>query len=274
MVDPPAPFETEADGVRLRLRDRELTIEGLPETFPVAIARGPAPFAVSLDSTIEEIGQSGAKLTFVLGSLGDDEAATIASVSALSRLPMPVLVLAGGRDHPGDLQAAFEAQGEPARHRVIHVSGLRRIRIGNSLSLVPVPGAVDGRYARDEEACGIGIDDFEEIASELGEAGEERRLLLAYAAPLGSAVSIALEGAEAGSSSLASFAQSIGATGGFVAWPEAHAGQVLGEAPNSYAVAPALAGPSLVRADGSRVPSHALLLSIGPRGIATPSHAP
>ncbi len=250
-----------------------MEIEGLPDTFPVAVARGPAPFNPSLDAAIDEIRQSHAKLTFVLGSLGDDRSTAIANVSALARLSMPVLVLAGGRDHPGDLQAAFEALEEPARRRVIHVSGLRQIRIGNELSLVPVPGAVLGRYARDEEACGIGPDDFDGISADLDET-EGRRLLLSYAAPLGSAASIALEGGEAGSSSLASFAQRIGASGGLVAWPEAHAGQVMGEAPHAYAVAPALAGPSLVRADGSRAPSHALLFSIGPRGVAPFSHTP
>lgn len=267
MIDPPAPFETSVNDLTLRVRDREMDVDGLPETFVVALARGPAPFAVSIDEEIEEIGQSGVKLTFILGSIGDDEFTATRNVAALARLPMPVIVVAGGRDHPADIEAAFAALDEPARKRVVHASGLRRIRLGRALALVPVAGSVHGRYSRDDASCGIGADDLEEIAADLGDQGEERRLLLSFAVPSGSAASIALEGGDAGSVELARFAEHIGATGGFVAWPEAHAGQVLGEGLSSYAVAAALAGPSVVRAEGSRAPSESMRLSIGPHGI-------
>lgn len=271
MIEPPAPFEASVNDLTLRVRERAMDIEGLPETFVVALARGPAPFDVSIDEQIEHIGQSGAKLTFVLGSIGDDELTATRNVAALARLPMPVIVVAGGRDHPAGIDAAISALDAPARTRVVHASGLRRIRLGSELALVPVAGSVDGRYSRDDGSCGIGAGDLEEIAADLGDPGEERRLLLSFTAPSGSAASIGLEGGDAGSVELSRFVERIGAIGGLVAWPEAHAGQVLGEGPSAYAVAAALAGPSVVRAEGSRAPIQAMRLSIGPHGIrATP----
>ncbi|AKF06735.1 hypothetical protein [Sandaracinus amylolyticus] len=262
IADPPPARSARVGDLTWRIEDRSLAIEGLPESFPIALARGPAPFRDPL--ALDALGP--ARLLVVIGSLGDDEATATANVAALGQLSIPTLILAGGRDDPAHLRAALDALEEPARDRVIDVSALRSVRIGTHLVLVPAAGAPEGRYARADTACGLGADDAEAIADALGDPGEgERRILLSWAAP----AAIGAEGGDAGSPSIAALASTIGARHALVAWPESHAGRVLSSDDAVTAFAPALAGPELVRADGSRAPSRPLLLTIGPSGIGT-----
>ena len=269
IAEAPAPRQARVGDLTLRLEGRELAIEGLPETFPVAIARGPAPFRAPIGPALSTLAGSGVRLAIVLGSLGDDEATTIETVAALAELTVPTLILAGGRDDPGHLRAALDALGEGARDRVIDVSALRRVRLGPALVLVPAPGAPEGRYARGDSTCGIGEDDLEQIAGELGEPGDELRILLSWAAPAGSPAALGIEGGDAGSATIAALISAIHPRGALVGWPESHAGRVLGEGADRVAVAPALSGPALVRADGSLAPSTPLVLELGPGGIGT-----
>lgn len=271
LADAPEARESRVGDLTLRVEGRDLTIAGLPETVPVAIARGPAPFRDPVGSAAAEIEASGARLLLVLGSLGDDEASAAANVASVAQLPIPTLILAGGRDDPAHLRAAIDALDASARDRVVDVSALRRVRLGPRLVLVPAAGAPEGRYARAEAACGIGEEDVEAIAAELGEAGDEGRILLAWAAPAGSPAALGIEGGDAGSVTVAALAAAVGARGALVAWPESQAGRVLGEGTARIAVAPALSGPALVRADGTRAASGVLRVDLGPGGIGTPT---
>jgi hypothetical protein len=138
-----------------------------------------------------------------------------------------------------------------------------------------VPGAPDGRYARADGACGIGEDDLDALADALGAAtDDERRLLLSWAAPAGTDAALGMEGGDAGSAEISAFADAIGAEGGLFAWPESQAGRVAGEGAGRAAVAPAIAGPAVVRADGSPAPSGLLFVRLGPEGVQALSDAP
>nr|MDQ3034559.1 hypothetical protein [Myxococcota bacterium] len=59
-----------------------------------------------------------------------------------------------------------------------------------------------------------------------------------------------------------------------LAWPEAQAGRLLGEGASIQAVAPVIAGPAMVRADGSHAPSGAMLLVLGLGGVAALEGSP
>jgi hypothetical protein len=259
-MDPPGDRDVRVGEVHLSLRGRELEIEGLPERFRIAALRGTAPFAPPAAIEVP----SEVQLVLAIGSLGDSEEAATATLAALGALGRPVLVLAGGRDDPDLLHEAIGELEAEAADRVIDVSALRRIRIG-AVVLVPVAGAPRGRYARADAACGIGQDDLDAIADELGSAEGERRLLLSWAAPSGSAASLGIEGADGGSSEIAALAAAIGASGGIHAWPEAQAGRTL----EGHAIVAPIAGPAALRADGSsgRGP---LVLELGPEGLRPP----
>lgn len=266
--DPPAEGTSRVGELSLRIEERTLTVEGLPETFPIALARGPAPFEVG---ALDELRASGARLVLIAGAIGDDEASATRTLAALAALEVPVLLLAGGRDEPAVVRAALAALPAGARARVIDVSPLRAVRLGAQLALVPVAGAPGGRYARSDQACGVGEDDLSAIAGALGPpATGEQRLLFSWAAP---APHAGLERGDAGSPAIAALADEIGATGALVGWPEAHAGELLTGPPIPVAVAPRLSGWPLVRADGSRATAGALVLHLGPSGIASPPGA-
>lgn len=253
-------------GASVTLEGRVLSIAGLPVPFRAAVFRGPAPHGDPVLPALDAIEAGGAHLAIALGSLGDDAAAAEAVVGALSRLPMPVLLLGGGRDEPAIVAGALDALTGEAAERVIDVSALHEVRVG-PITLVPVAGAPLGRYARSDAACGVGREDLDTLAAALGPGRpDERRILLSWAAPAGIAAALGLEGADAGSAELAELAERIGASQGIHAWPETQAGRVL----DGHAIAPALAGPSLGRADGSRAPSGPLVVEIGPEGLRAP----
>lgn len=232
MMDAPPARTTRLGDLTLTIAERELAIAGLSEAFPIAIVRGPAPRRDPIDPALDRIEEAGARVLIVLGSIGDDEESAIAAIAALGELSRPVLVLEGGRDEPALVRAAIAALEPPARERVIDVSALRRIRLG-PLVLIPVPGAPSGRYARTDAACGFGEADLDAIASDIGPASGERRVLLSWAAPASVRAAIGIEGADAGERGIATLAERIGARGGLHAWPEEHAGEVL----DGYAIA-------------------------------------
>jgi hypothetical protein len=236
LADPPEARELTVGALGLTIRDRDLTITGAPDPLRIAAFRGPAPAHDPIATPIE---LGGADLAIVLGSIGDDPVSATASLVALSSSRVPLLVLAGGRDDPAHLAAALEALTAQARDRVIDVSALRTIHVGGAV-LVPIAGAPEGRYARTDDACGIGQSDLDEIAGELG-AREDGppRILLSWAAP----AAIGLEGGQAGSTAIAALAERIGAELGVHAWPDGRAGEMVGP----HAFVPAIAGPATVR---------------------------
>ena len=270
----------------LTVEDAVLSIAGLPALPRLAAfagpGPGPAPWAKAGSGAPPGLSAAKPDLVLVLGDLGDDPRLARATAAALDRLGVPVLVVGGGRDGLAALSAA------DALPNVIDVSPLHAVRLIRgaggpkrraSYSLIPVAGALDGRYARPDEGgrdgCGYSEDDLEDRDLPKPEPGE-RRLLAAWQAPVG----LDREHApgDAGSPSLAAFSQRVGAGGGLFAWPHAQAGRLRSTRDGSPRAAgapvddlalivPRLAGPSLERADGSHLaPGFALieLASSGP----------
>lgn len=268
-ADPPAPRQVQAGALTLRLAGRELVLEGAPDPLRIAVFRGAAPHRDPIAPALDAVESAGAHLAIALGGLGDDEASVRASIEALATLGIPVLVLGGGRDDPDLLAAAIAALPDASAQRVIDVSPLRRIRVAGHV-LVPVAGAPEGRYASSDRGCGVGDEDLEAIAADLGEATSERRLLLSWAAPEGVAVALGLEGATAGSPAIAALATRIGARGGLHAFPESQAGLLLG----GHLVVPPIVGPAPRRADGSAAPTGPLLVSLAADGLRWLGAAP
>ena len=249
----PAVIDTEVGPLRMRSEGRVLTIDGATSPLRIAAFRGPALAEEPLEPALDAIESGRPALQIVIGSLGDDEAHVTSLLRALASLATPTLVVMGGRDHPSDLQAALAALDDDARSKIVDASALRRIVVAG-IELVPAPGAPDGRYARDDESCGLGEADASAIAGDVGEPSQAPRFVIGYAAP---APLVGFEGAEVGSALVADVARRTGARTSLFAWPDA---------PSDHLVPP-LAGPPAILSDGSRLGPGAILFDVGPQGL-------
>jgi len=290
-------------GLALSVEQGGLSIVGLPRVPRLAVfsGPGPAPWAAPVDKgarpaatgpapgagrprELEALAAAKPSLVLVLGELGDDAALARATASAFDGLGMPVLVVGGGRDSLETLAAA------DALPNVVDVSPLRSVRLVSGkgpgparYSLVPVAGALDGRYARSKEGCGYAEGDLGDREPPKAEAGE-RRVLVAWQAP--QALEQPVEGlADGGSAPLAAFAKAIGASAGLFAWPHAQAGRprssqdgsarpIAAPADDLSLVVPRLAGPALERADGSRLSPGFALVDLTAAGLVLRELAP
>lgn len=250
----PAARSWSVGALRLALEGRRLTIAGLPAPARLAAVAGPLDPA-SLQAL------RGAHLTLVLGELGDTREELSANLAALAGLDVPVLVVAGGAERHGLLQAAFSALEGAARDRVIDASVLRAVRIG-AVELVPLAGAPLGRYASTDGSCGFGERDVEDVAEGLGAAPDGvTRALVSWAGPSSAR---GLDGVEAGSALVARLATRVGARAIVFAWPDELAGGVERE-PLRVIVRP-LSGPS-----GRPGAVH---LTVGAGGLAVQDDSP
>lgn len=278
MLDPPADREWKVGRIGLRIRERELELSGLALPWTFAAFAGPAPGGVLKAAMLSAVRNANPALVLVMGGLGDSEAEAVATLKALASLAMPVLIVQGGRDRPAVIEAALESvHGD----HLLDVSALRRVRVGKD-SFAIVPGAAQGRYALDENACGHALADIKPLSQELGAlpAGE-RRFIWAWHAPASVGpfgVGRDVRGVEAGDLDLAELAARIGAPGGIFAWPHVRAAEPsveqgrapasLGQASGNFAlVVPRLGGPALERSDGTEVPSSAALLTLDATGL-------
>ncbi len=252
MREPPA-IEAHLGALHLHSEGRVLTIEGAPDPVRLAAFRGAALAEEPLEPALDAIESGAPAMQLVLGSLGDDEAHVETLLRALATLTTPSIVVMGGRDHPADLVAAMAALPEDARERIIDASGFRTIAIGG-VALVPVSGAPEGRYARDDQSCGLGAADIDAMVSDLGERGEHARYLVGYAAPSPLA---GIEGGEAGSALVAALATRTGARAGLFAWPDVPTPMLV----------PPLAGPPALLADGSRIGPGVRLVEVSGTGL-------
>ncbi len=253
----PAPVELTLGALHLHAEGRTLTIEGASTPPRIAAFRGAALADEPLEPTLDAIEAGQPALQVVLGSLGDDAVHVQSLLAALSTLSTPTLVVLGGRDHPADLDEALAALPAEARGRVIDASAYRRLLVGG-VELIPVAGAPEGRYARDDEACGLGASDAAALASEVGSGeGAAPRFLLSFAAP---APLAGIDGGEAGSESVATLARAVGARGALYAWPDA-------AGPATARLVPPLAGPAALLADGARLPSGAQVVTLSETGL-------
>lgn len=250
----PPVIDATLGALHLRSSERVLSIEGASTPLRIAAFRGAALADEPIEAALDAV--DGAALQIVIGGLGDDEAHVESLLRALATLETPSIVVMGGRDHPADLAAALTALTPEERAKIVDASGLRAIRVAG-VELVPVAGAPDGRYARDDEACGLGAADVDAIASDLGAAADGApRFLLSYAAP---APMPGIEGGEAGSALVADLGTRVGALAALYAWPDAAAA-------GASQLVPPLAGPPALLADGSRLGPGVLLLDVSATG--------
>jgi hypothetical protein len=273
-------------GLGLSVEQGVLSIVGLPKVPRLAVFSGPGPGPAAWAAAaagkpgdakaqaLQALAAAKPSLVLVLGELGDDARLASATAAALNDLGVPVLILGGGRDSLESLAAADSLSN------VVDVSPLRAVRLvagkgpgPASYSLLPVAGALDGRYARSKHGCGYAEADLDDRAPPKAEPGE-RRMLVAWQAPSGSKPPAA---DDAGSAALADYAQAHGATAGLFAWPHAQAGRprasgdgnprALGMPIDDLSlVVPRLAGPALELSDGSRLLPGFALVELGPDG--------
>ncbi|MCB9597483.1 MAG: hypothetical protein H6719_32480 [Sandaracinaceae bacterium] len=231
-----APIEgsrTHGD-LRLSLDERELTIEGLPDPFRVAVAAGPAsPEPPDADVAI------------LLGE--------VAEAPRWSGGPL-VLVLPGGTDAWDGWSSRLRSEAA-AEAGVIDATGLRRIRAGR-VELVPVAGA-PARYAL-PEACGLTEGDEDAWELDAPPSGVTR-VLVAWAAP----EAAGLLGLPAGSTEVRAVAREARTSEVVFAWPS--------EDPRSVRAA---AGRWVVRANGSREPPGWTLFEAGTGGWSRVADSP
>jgi hypothetical protein len=253
MRDAPV-IDATVGALRMHTEERGLTIEGATAPLRLAAFRGAALAEEPIEPALDAIEAGAPTLQVVLGDLGDDQAHVETLLGALATLPRPTLVVMGGRDHPADVAAAIAALPEDVRPRIVDASGLRVVRVAG-VELVPVAGAPDGRYARDDDACGLGASDAESIAGDVG-SGDAVRFVIGWAAP---SPLRGIEGGEAGAASVAGLVTAIAARGGVYAWPDVRsAGPAW--------IVPAIAGPPTVLTDGSRLEPGVTTIEIGPEG--------
>jgi hypothetical protein len=194
-AEPPAERRGTSGSVLFNLVKRTLTLKPGAAGMRLALFSGsgllpPEP------TVLEYLRDTHADVFVVLGGLGRSNAQATQTARALQSLQRLVLVVKGGADR-------FELETSPL---LLDVSALRTIRIGQD-SLVPWPGADQGRYATDRGCCGFGEADLEAALKELGSREPvERRWLLSWQAP-------------EPASALSSFVARAGIQGAFSAWP-------------------------------------------------------
>lgn len=284
-LDAPKAREWKVGSVSLKVHDRDLELTGLSRPFAIAAFQGPAPAQGLTAEALATVRGASPALVIALGGFGDTEADALRTLQALAALPVPVLVLQGGRDRPAFVSAALEAL---ETENVVDVSALTRVRIGSDV-LVPLAGAAHGRYAIDESACGHALDDVKALASALGaRPASERRFLLAWEAPgQGGAFAVArdVRGVDTGDADLAELARRIGAPGGLFAWPHVRAGEPAAQggavliaagqlAADFQLVVPRIAGPPLALSSGAQLPPGAALLTLDEAGLRLDSLLP
>jgi len=267
-MEPPAPRDLTRGPSRLRIEGNRLDIEA--DAPRIALARGPAGCGEPLLPALDRIEESAPSVLVLVGDLGGGEGpdSRQALLDALAQLEIPVLLLPGGRDDGEALRAATGDEGA-----VVDLMGVREVRIG-PLSLVPLPGAPEGRYGADDDACGFDEDDVDGLALD---AAEGPRLLLSWSGPTTSDLrSVGLVGVEAGSPLVSRALEVSHAAGSLHAWPEIAIGiphdgasriAVGATSAALHLTLPRLLGPASEGDDGARSPSGLVVLEPSPTGV-------
>jgi hypothetical protein len=262
-VDPPAARAGRVGPLQLRVEARVLTIEA---ALPLRIAAFAGPVGALLERRdLELLRRARPGLVLYLGGLGDSPAIAHKNLTNLAALHVPTLFVAGGEDRWPVVESAFAALSDAEREYVLSASGLREVRIGMD-RLVVVAGSAFGRYALDEQGCGFGADDLEDIQAAASEyEGSARTWLLSWQAPAGHGVSEGRAGTELGSPDLRAMATALLAKGGLFAYPEVQAGRAR-TSPLAL-VLPRLGSLGSQRADGSRLPPQVAVLILDTAGL-------
>jgi hypothetical protein len=276
---PPADGVKHVGSARIRSHEGEIRVEGLRAPVTIAAFAGPGFSDPPSAAELTALAAARPQLLMMLGGVGDTPAMARATLAAIATLPVPTLILAGGRDSREGIEAALRGLTGEAARRITDITAARAVRVGTDV-FVPIGGAFDGHYALHDKACGYAESDLDARDSQLA-ADKSRRWLLAWQAPASTgaaAVARSEQGLDVGSAPLAEFAAKLDAAGGIFAWPHvqvlrpsAAGGQrraALGVAePDLQLVVPRLSGPTLERDDGSRVAPGFALLRLDDKGM-------
>jgi hypothetical protein len=244
---PPAARSLASGRAQLTIVGRDLQLKAAGASPPLRLALFSAAGFAGAPGPAEltRLRAAHADVLVWVGGIGDSRTVVDATLRAMESLEQPTLLLLGGRDSWSFTHDAIVALGPAAK--TIDVTGLLRIII-DSVTLVPVGGAANGRYALDETRCGFAQRDLDERTTTLGAPGPgEKRWLISW--ERAAAVSN-------GSPELTRFAARIGAVGTLGTWPGSS--QVTPTA----LVIPRLFGPELELPDGSFAPPNLLLVEV------------
>lgn len=270
-LDPPASGSYRLGKLGLTVRERTLEITGAEElriaafTGPVGAKLEPADLAL--------LQRAQADLVLYLGGLGDDEKSAQANLTALASLKVATLFLPGGGDRASVVEPSFARLESPAREHVYNASGLHTLQFGGE-RLVLLPGAPLGRYALDDDGCGLSEADLAERVKSLSSEPARRSWLVSWQAPSGVVPSRAGQ-VELGNSHIARLSEQLGVLGGLFAYPATHAGEPHESTRGGLVlVLPRLGRVGRERGDGSRLPSALALLRLGRAGLVLAPPAP
>ena len=272
-MGPPAARELDVGAVHLSVVERTVTIDA-PGVPRLALARGPAGSGEPIVAGLDVLEAGAPSAVILLGDLGDGEGTDPESVralaEALAQLPVPVLLLPGGRDLAEPVREALPDDGH-----VLDLMGVRSVRIG-TLELVPLPGAPDGRYGTG--GCGLSAQDVASIEGELEHVEGTRLLLSTFAPATGDPRTAGIDGHEAGSPLVRDALTTLSARGGIYALPEVAIalpfdGTTRAAVPTDavatlHLVVPRWLGPATEQVDGSRQPSGVVVLEVREGGLA------
>lgn len=248
-AEPPAARSVRLAGTSVRAEGRVLHLEGLRPPLRLAAFAGPAFHAPPTRSDLDALRSARPDLLLVLGDVGDDPATARATLAGLATLPLPTLVLAGGRDTLGRMADAIDAIAQN-KERVFDITPMTSIELAGA-RLVPLAGARDGHYASTEQGCGYGPADMAQRAASLHTSGAH---LVAWEHP----------------AEVAEIKPEL--RGGLFAWPSEPVAAAADAAPASDApiIVPHLSGPATELADGSRTSPGFALIGLSEGGQLEP----
>ncbi|MFM2419763.1 MAG: hypothetical protein RL385_4486 [Pseudomonadota bacterium] len=264
MLDPPAARAVRIGAQELKVNGRRAEVSG---PLPARVAVFTGPVGASLTHVdIAEVAALNPTQVWVLGGIGDDLATTSSTLAALAELSVPVLLVPGGADRPALVDAALAGLPSPAAQRIVHGAGLAGLEVGRQHFLL-VPGAPNGRYAIDAEACGFVAEDID-VLIEGAKAHDRRPWVISWGAPGGLGIAETREAGDLGSPEIARLMTSVRARGGIFAWPEVASAASRGPSNHELlAWVPRLGRTGTLTADGGRLGSGLLLLRITDAGV-------
>jgi hypothetical protein len=232
----PAARSYRAGEIQLTVADRTLEVRA-PSPLQITAFTGPVGRAFTGEDVAQLEG-----LAIWLGGLGDTEQLARENLTRIAARRVPTVFIAGGADRLSVIEKAFEELPEDVP--IIQGSGLRVMRVG-ARSFAIAAGAPNGRYAIDEQGCGLTPAD---VASLEDEASAGRPQLLSWHAPNGE------------SGRLGAFWRAIGEPVTLSAFPEA-------QDPDDAWTVPRLGAPGTQRRDGARLKSKVGHFVLGADGL-------
>jgi hypothetical protein len=264
VLDPPAARTVRIGAQTLNVKGRSAEVSG-PLPARVAVFTGPVGASLSRPDVAEIAAQQPSQV-WMLGGIGDDIDAASSTLAALAELGVPVILIPGGGDRPALVEAALAGLPPTAAQRIVHGAGLQELQVGGQRFLF-VPGAPDGRYAVDTDACGFVAEDIDALTT-LAEGGSARPWVVAWGAPAGHGIAEVRGVGDLGSPEIARLMRSIRARGGLFAWPELARPSPPGSGNHELiALVPRLGRSGTLTADGGRLGRGLLLLRVAEAGL-------